>query len=210
MNPYLIGVDLAQAQDYTAVSVAEVLGTESTETRAYHIRHLERMRGVSYLDVAARIRDLTAAVRAQEPRPDVIVVYDRTGVGMAVSDVLKAAQIDAQLIGISIHGGDKVTSEDGYRVPKRDLVSALVVAFQNGQIRIAKELDLALILTAELSNFKLKFNAATAHDSYSAWREADHDDLVLAVAMLTWYGRRALFGNPVLNDRDSDWDFFSN
>jgi hypothetical protein len=27
-----------------------------------------------------------------------------------------------------------------------------------------------------------------AHDSYGAWREGAHDDLVLAVAVAAWYG----------------------
>ena len=28
----------------------------------------------------------------------------------------------------------------------------------------------------------------TAHDSYSAWREEDHDDLVISVALAAWWG----------------------
>jgi hypothetical protein len=39
-------------------------------------------------------------------------------------------------------------------------------------------------------NFKQTINPITAHDSYSAWREADHDDLVLSVAMACWFGER--------------------
>ena len=29
-------------------------------------------------------------------------------------------------------------------------------------------------------------NLKTAHDSYEAWREGDHDDLVLSVGMAVW------------------------
>jgi len=36
-------------------------------------------------------------------------------------------------------------------------------------------------------NFKVKIDPQTAHDSYSAWREADHDDLVLSVALAAWF-----------------------
>jgi hypothetical protein len=39
-------------------------------------------------------------------------------------------------------------------------------------------------------NFKVKIDPVTAHDSYSAWREQDHDDMVLAVALAAWYGER--------------------
>ena len=40
----------------------------------------------------------------------------------------------------------------------------------------------------ELAQFKVKINISTGHDSYEAWREGDHDDLVLAVALACWYG----------------------
>ena len=43
------------------------------------------------------------------------------------------------------------------------------------------------VLVKELSNFRVKIDPVTAHDSYSAWREADHDDLVLAVALAAWW-----------------------
>ncbi len=33
----------------------------------------------------------------------------------------------------------------------------------------------------------MKIDPATAHDSYSHWREGDHDDLVLATAMACWF-----------------------
>jgi len=39
-------------------------------------------------------------------------------------------------------------------------------------------------------NFRAKIDPATAHDSYSAWREQDHDDLVLSVALACWWGER--------------------
>jgi hypothetical protein len=36
----------------------------------------------------------------------------------------------------------------------------------------------------------VKINISTAHDSYEAWREGDHDDLVLSVALACWAGER--------------------
>lgn len=32
----------------------------------------------------------------------------------------------------------------------------------------------------------MKVNVSTGHDSYEAWREGDHDDLVLAAALAAW------------------------
>ena len=78
----------------------------------------------------------------------------------------------------------------GLRVPKRDLASAPLVLMQNGQLKIAQDLALAETLKKELLNFKVKINIATAHDSYEAWREGDHDDLVFSVALACWAGER--------------------
>jgi len=45
-------------------------------------------------------------------------------------------------------------------------------------------------LVKELENFKVKVNIQTAHDSYEAWRESDHDDLVLALALACWWAEQ--------------------
>ncbi len=50
----------------------------------------------------------------------------------------------------------------------------------------------------------MKINISTAHDSYEAWREGDHDDLVLAVAMACWAGERFL-GTQESLPRPGEW-----
>jgi hypothetical protein len=96
-------------------------------------------------------------------------------------------KVDVTLRAIQITGGDQVT-RDGQltRVPKRDLVSAAQVALQTERLKIAAELPEAGTLTRELQNFQVKISLETAHDSYGAWREGAHDDLVLAVALALW------------------------
>ena len=128
---------------------------------------------------------------------------DSTGVGRPVADMLKRRLEDwleenqereITAAWITITGGDSVTKAEGggLRVPKRDLASAPLVLMQNKQLKIAQEMPLAETLRKKLLNFKVKINIATGHDSYEAWREGDHDDLVLAVAMACWCGERYL------------------
>jgi len=45
-------------------------------------------------------------------------------------------------------------------------------------------------LKKELLNVRVKIYIATPHDSYEVWREGDHDDLVLSVALACWAGER--------------------
>jgi hypothetical protein len=45
------------------------------------------------------------------------------------------------------------------------------------------------MLVQELGAFRVKITAS-ANETFEAWRERDHDDLVLAVAMAAWVGQR--------------------
>jgi len=117
-----------------------------------------------------------------------VLLIDKTGVGAAVLDAFEHSGI--RPTAITIHGGSAVTYDPqrrGYRVPKRDLVSAVQVLLQNGRLKIASSLPEAATLKNKLFNFRVKVDPATAHDSYEHWREGDHDDLVLAVAMACWF-----------------------
>jgi hypothetical protein len=175
---FFVGLDLGQSQDYTAVSVIE------SKEGTYQIRHLQRFRlGTSYPDVVVHVQ------RMMEQLPEARLVVDNTGVGRPVVDLFRIAGLP--LVPVTITGGNAVNHEKGvWFVPKRDLVGALSVAFQTGTLKIAESLPDAKTLVDELLNFKVKINVKTAHDSYEAWREGVHDDLVLAVAMGLWWAVR--------------------
>jgi len=174
---FLIGLDLGQSQDYTAIAIIEKL-----EGAIYHVRKLERTRGTPYPDVVHRVQEILQKL------PGAALVVDATGVGAPVVDTFRQAGLKP--IAIYIHGGDKITHEGAtYRVPKRDLVGVLQVLLQNQRLKIAPG-PLSDTLASELLNFRVKIDPATAHDSYSAWREQDHDDLVLAVALAAWWSEQ--------------------
>lgn len=112
-------------------------------------------------------------------------VIDATGVGRPVFDLFRQRGLNPH--GILIHGGDTHTHSKGlWRVPKRDLVTVVQSRLQQSQLIVAARLPEAGVLREELRNFKVKIDPKTAHDSYSAWRDGDHDDLVLSVAMGCW------------------------
>lgn len=184
MNQFFLGLDLGQAADYTALAVLQADGYE--QQRTYQLRHLDRWRGVPYPKIVEKVRDVLLRMP-----PGSRLAFDQTGVGMAVGDLIRAAKLGAPLDPISIHGGDRVAEEDGvYRVPKRDLIGVLCVMLETSRLKIASGLSLARTLQEEARNFKVKIDAATAHDSYSSWRESEHDDLLLAVSMALWVGER--------------------
>jgi hypothetical protein len=184
MTNFFVGLDLGQANDYTALSILEKLQKEEKES-IYHVRHLERIRGMPYPDIVNKIVKMMCSPKLDSAS----LIIDQTGVGAPVVDLFKQAGLKP--IGVLIHGGDKVTHEGGsWRVPKRDLVGVLQVLLQTSRLKVASKLALGSVLSQEMLNFKVTINPETAHDSYSAWREADHDDLVLCVALACWWGAR--------------------
>ena len=191
---YFVGLDLGQAADFTAIAVAERTTHKSDEQDAfglktvahYSVRHLHRFPlGTAYPTIVDHVATMIAA---PELRPEPTLVVDATGVGAPVVDLLEDRIYSADLVPITITGGDQVVEDSGrFRVPKRDLVSAVNILLQTRRLTFAEALAEAHVLRSELQNFRVKITA-TAHDTYGTWREGKHDDLVLAVALACWYG----------------------
>ena len=93
------------------------------------------------------------------------------------------------IVPVTITGGFTVGGSvaTGVTVPKRDLISSAQVLLQNRRLKIASSLPDAATLVKELEGFKVTINLDTGHDTYDAWREGIHDDLVLATCLATWF-----------------------
>jgi hypothetical protein len=182
---WFVGLDLGQAHDFTALCVLERKDHKG-QLPLFNCRHLWRVREIPYPDVVEQVLEL---IQAPEMTGKVDLVVDYTGCGRAVVDLFRRAGL--RPIAVTIHGGDAVTRDgESYRVPKRDLVGAVTTLMQSGRLRFAAKHELTPVLREELQNFKVRIDAVTAHDSYSAWREGQHDDLVLAVAIAAWWASR--------------------
>jgi len=209
MSNFVFAVDLGQVNDYTALCVVERVpppafppGTQPMMTRDlgggmtrtqpapdtrkpdYHIRHLERVPlGTLYHAVVARVKELLGESPLLRGAP---LVIDQTGVGRGIYE--QFAQAGLAPWGITITGGNEMRREGrNLHVPKNDLVSALLTIYQQERLQIAEGLADVPALIHELVNFRPKVNIATGHESFEAWRESDHDDLVLAAAMGVWF-----------------------
>lgn len=201
-RPPVIGVDVGQRNDYTAVAVL----TGNT------LAGLDRTRQEDYTDVAGRV----AGLLTRPTLARATVVLDETGVGVAVGDLLaKALQeqgAGAALVRVTITNGLQTTRvPGGFHVPKRELVTAVALALEGDRLRIPTALPLAGTLVEELQNFKVTVSAS-GHDSYGAgadWREGNHDDLVLALALAIWYDvlePSIAYVGSYLDDPDDDDD----
>jgi hypothetical protein len=117
-------------------------------------------------------------------------------VGRAVYDELRRAGLPvSRLVPVTITAGAGLGTRPegghGWNVPKRTLASVLQAVLGTRRLKVAPSLPLASVLTRELETFSVKINLATGAESFEAWRERDHDDLVLAVALACWCGEQA-------------------
>ena len=208
---FVIGVELGQVSDVTAIAVVESLtlpflrteeirerrwvslrpvyqGPDGKEVREhppvnFALRHLERVpAGVSYPEIVSRVQSLHGQLR----KP--VTVLDGTGVGKAAVELFRQSGFYASVF--TLIAGDQVTQDgSNYRIPKRDVISSTQVLLQTGRLKIARSLPHAALLARELVNFRFKVGQERSEDVLD-WREGPDDDLVLALAIAAWEAER--------------------
>jgi hypothetical protein len=194
---HLIGLDLGQAQDPTALAVLRQQG------EFFQVPYLTRFPlGTAYPAVVERVAALVAPKRDRSgcesnPLASATLVVDQTGVGRAVVDLLETAlPPTVGLVGVTITAGHAAHCDrDGWKVPKKEIVGVLQVLLQRRLLKVAGTLADAKVLAEELARFQVKITAA-ANEVFGAWREGQHDDLVLAVGIAAWYGQQLPTGPP--------------
>ncbi len=201
---FYLGVDLGKRLDYSAIAVVERperdryfdfeewRQKQSTVKKALVVRHLERIRlGTPYTQVVERLVEVVGRLRE---RGLCRLVVDATGVGMPVVDMLRAAQPACELTPVLMTSGAEQHYRDGvWYVPKVDLLAGLQAALEVGDLRIARRMREAGTLVQEMMDVRVRVRGSGGM-RLGADGFGQHDDLVLAVALGCWAGRRAGVG----------------
>jgi hypothetical protein len=186
---YLAGLDLGQPQEFTALAVLERtrLQHEGAPPATFAVRHLQRFPiGTGYPDLCTALAKLFAG----PPLQGATLAVDQTATGKPVLFMLRRAHIGASIRPLTVTGGHRASRSEGiWQVPKQELVSTLQVLLQTRRLKVAATMPEAQVLVQELLNFKMKVKV-TSDDPLAAWREGQHDDLVLAAACAAWMGER--------------------
>lgn len=190
----IIPVDLGKRSDFTAIGVFEPLGVH-TDVHAIVRLPLK----TKYRVQAKRVAKMVKGFRAQGAA--VIVVFDATGVGVAVEEMFEEELIGtgALLWAVTItRSGTKQTrhSDRSWSVPKSNLVSSVQLAIdtspQTGQpLRLLASVgeEMRELVGTEMRGFKMTTND-NGNDSYgNDVTESDHDDVVLMAAIGCWASR---------------------
>lgn len=203
MGPVVIGIDVGQRRDPTAIVVAEIVledtGRDTITARyadgsfdrapethhVYVVRHLERIPLMTdYPSVATRLVEIVAEVKARDPERRPWVLADATGVGRPIIDMLEdALHTQATLTAVTFTGSDRLddTHEWEARVGKEYFASRLKALTQTGRIRLPDTAE-ARQLADELQDYELRLNSK-ANAIFGAFKQGTHDDLVTALGL---------------------------
>jgi hypothetical protein len=171
----------------------------------YDLRYLKRPKLHTPYDVIAeRVANLLIKLEpkgAFDEIGQITLCVDGTGVGRGIVDMLRrefsrrseraeyVPRVDFRPVTVT---GSQTSMKrpdrtNGYwSVPKKDLVFPAVAAFQQDRLTIARGVDHRDQLVHELKNYRRTTNIATGGMQFEPWREADHDDLLFAVALALW------------------------
>jgi hypothetical protein len=175
---YAIGLDLGQAQDFTAISVLQFqkgvldhgtalerhtgMSKQRPATRI-DVRHLERMKlNTSYVDIVEHVARLMATppLNGHDGIPPARLIVDATGCGLPVTDLL--VERGLKPLRVLITAGNEVTwpALDRVHVAKGILIAQIDAHLHSSVLRFAPELTESSALRNELLDFRRSLSAA--------------------------------------------------
>lgn len=180
---YIISLDPAQLNDYSALSVIEAKDTK------YRLEWLRRKQGLPYTEIVNWSKKvfLNPLFRKDVTYPPVFVL-DIGGVGKALQDMLTAAGVSTT--GIQYTGGATVTRESGnYHVSKSFIVGKFLAAWDEGRVQMPAGASFLDMFQTELKAFRGEMTSQ-GRAKFEA-EQGEHDDLVMCVAQAVWWCEHA-------------------
>ena len=183
---------MGKRQDFSAVAVVE---REEKQTaflppkfQRMRVRHLERMPlGTPYVNVVRRVGEI---MQHRELAAQSRLVVDATGVGAPVVEMLRAARLPCGVTSVTITGGEHAHGRgEEWHVPKKDLMTGLLVLLEDGRLKIHRKLSESAALVRELMDIRLNPTSG-GRVAMGAEGHGEHDDLAVAVALACWRAKR--------------------
>ncbi|HUQ94672.1 MAG TPA: hypothetical protein VM120_23530 [Bryobacteraceae bacterium] len=186
------GLDLGKMGDPSALAVVQreelLRPWEEASFCGLLVRYLERIPlGTPYTAVVERVREV-----ATHPllSGGCLLTVDATGVGVPVVDMLRGSRMPCGMTAVTITGREKAHGKgDSWHVPKRDLLNGLQVLIERKELRIAKRLRESRALVKELIGMRMN-QRPSGVPRFGADGSGEHDDLVLALALVCWQAMR--------------------
>jgi hypothetical protein len=200
-SKWLLGLDLGQRRDHTAISVIDLSWLERGRCKVTYawlfkpqltLRGLERVPlGTSYetihVIVAEKLKTLEARIvgETNSPAPSQELIVDAGGPGPPVVDRLRRTlKPSTRITPVMITSGEQENSlKDGYRgIPRRSLVTSLIQMISTRNLRCPPNLTGWREFKDEMLELSGERCQPARHDV--------HDDLVMSTALAAWAALR--------------------
>jgi len=193
MKTWLVGVDLAKTQDYTAISIVEAERV-NLGAPVYSILALDRIKGVDYpkieellVNTLVRLREACRTKAGVRTHSGPHLCMDASGIGSPIRDYLKARPglfngADRRIFPVVFTGGEGAKHDNqtqNFNISKNRMVANFSSLMQHRRIQYPDGLPNLQLLLSEIENFKYKLTES-GHASYNA-AEGKHDDLVCSL-----------------------------
>lgn len=184
---YLLGLDLGQQNDYSVLSVLEVVLRASYKS-TYILRYLHRY--PLKTDYTVILDDVRRSMESKRIKGKSLLLVDYSGVGRPVLDLFRSEGLSP--LGITIVGGknSRWVSPTDANVCKSDLVSSLQVVFQSKRIKVPSNVKHLELLKQEFLGFRARIKK-TGNTTFEAKGSSLHDDIVMSIGLVLWYAEFA-------------------
>lgn len=193
LRQFYMGLDLGEAQDYSAVSLVELVGTPTQGT--YDVSLYQRLaRGHGFEEIMNYVVALYRRVNRQisHERGSYYasacdLVCDATGLGAPIVEELGRRGIK-NLIPVVITGGEKSRrTGKNWHVAKLEIAGTLELLAEQKRLRFARGLPDADNLRLELTDFTRTVTSA-GNQRFEGANE--HDDLIMSIGLACWWAGR--------------------
>jgi hypothetical protein len=207
VDQFVVGCDLGQSQDSTAICVMHHTRRPLDEWKPDERRQVISQRVEERFDVRYLQR-----IPLQTPYPrqvaivqellgraplfgEALLAIDQTGCGAPVGDIFEASGLEPLRITFTA-GHEAQGKRRKWGVPKSVIVSGLDAKLNTGELRFAKDLLEADALKEEMQNFQ-RHVSQTGRLLFEH-RTGKHDDLVFSVGISLWAALHSRRGRIVV------------
>jgi len=185
---FLLGCDLAKSLDFTSFAIIEMESPDNNSDPAYHLRGLDRVRGVEYPAITKLI---ITTIERLEKEPDTKdgphLCLDASGLGAPIRDYLKAEKIFTnrmKIYPVVFTGGEAARCDPAtgnYNISKTLIVSNFLSLMQHRRFDYSPDLQALPLLEQEISSFK-RHLTPSGKNTFDA-EAGEHDDLICAICI---------------------------
>jgi hypothetical protein len=193
----MLGVDLAKSLDYTSFAVVEMVWKSEIQDFVYHLKALDRIRGVDYPKITDMIL-ATAKRLEEEGRRNIATLtsdgphlcMDASGLGAPIKDYLKqtgwfgGGSYGRKIYPVVFTGGEAARLDPvthNYNISKSIIISNFLSLMQHRRFDYAPDLETLPLLEKEIAGFKYHLTPS-GHTGFDAEQGA-HDDLICATCI---------------------------